>query len=65
MFHNLKAGERCGVIMPEGVLFGSTGTDKPSATPPQISTSAPSSTTWSGGMRKNSVGRVAIRVKNT
>jgi hypothetical protein len=65
MFHNLNPGDWCGVIMPQGVLFGSTGGHKPSATTPQISTSAPSSTTWSGGMRKNSVGRVAIRVKNT
>jgi hypothetical protein len=65
MIHNLKPGDRCGVIMPEGVQFGSTGARKPSATTPQISTSAPSSMTWSGGMRKNSVGRVAIREKNT
>jgi hypothetical protein len=46
MIHTLKPGDRCGVIMPEGVQFGSAGARHC----PQISTSAPSSTTWSGGI---------------
>jgi hypothetical protein len=34
MIHTLKPGDRCGVIMPEGVQFGSAGAHKPSATLP-------------------------------
>lgn len=39
--------------------------NRATAVPPHISTSAPSSMTRSGGMRKNSVGRVARRVRPT